>query len=116
MSDLAGERFNGPPAEGFSLPYRTMLERVYADAGFERDVAYVVHDVTVGRAFVAAGLSLALLPALTVPEPHPDAAVRPVRGVDPFRSLYATWLRGRRVPSVARMVRYLSDAATSRLG
>jgi len=30
--------------------------------------------------------------------------------------LYATWLRGRRVPAVARMVRYLAESAHSRLG
>ncbi len=116
MADLAGERFNVPPAEGVTLAYRTMLDRLCAEAGFEPDAAYVVQDVTVARAFVAAGLSVALMPELTIPEPRADVAVRPVRDVNPFRSLYATWLRGRRVPAVARMVRHLADAATARLG
>jgi hypothetical protein len=49
-------------------------------------------------------------------EPRGDIAVRPVRGADPRRTLHATWLRGRRVPAVARMVRYLTDAAQERLG
>lgn len=115
MAELAGERFNVPPAEASTLPYRTMLERLCAEAGFEPDIAYVVQDVTVARAFVAAGLSVALMPELTIPEPRADVVVRPVRGVNPFRSLYSTWLRDRRVPSVARMVRYLVDAATARL-
>jgi DNA-binding transcriptional LysR family regulator len=115
LVELAGERFNVPPAEGSTVPYRRMLERLCAEAGFEPDIAYVVQDVTVARAFVAAGLSVALMPELTIPEPRADVAVRPVRDIKPFRSLYATWLRHRRVPSVARMVEYLADAAKARL-
>ena len=116
LADLAGERFNVPPAQGVTLPYRTMLDRLCADAGFEPDIGYVVQDVTVARAFVASGMSVALMPELTIPEPRPDVAVRPVRGIHPFRSLYATWLRGRRVPSVAPLVSYLAEAAEARLG
>lgn len=116
IGQLSGERFNAPPAEGFTLPYRTMLERLCREAGFEPDIAYVLRDVTVARAFVAAGLCVSLMPELTLPEPHTDIVVRPLRGIDPFRSLYATWLRTRRVPSVAAMVRHLADAARARLG
>ncbi len=116
LGDLAGERFNAPPAEGFTLPYRKMLERLCSEAGFEPKVAYVLRDVTVARAFVAAGLCVSLMPELTLPEPHADVAVRPVREIDPFRSIFATWLRGRRVPSAAHMVEYLADAARARLG
>ncbi len=116
IAELSGERLNGPPAEGFTLPFRTMLERLCHDAGFEPNVAYVLRDVTVARAFVAAGLCVSLMPELTLPEPHTDVAVRPIRGIDPFRSVYATWLRGRRVPAVAHMVHHLAGAARARLG
>jgi len=116
MRELAGERFNGPPAEGFTLPFRTMLEELCREAGFEPNVAYVLRDVTVARAFIAAGLCVSLMPELAVPEPHTDVAVRPIRGVDPFRSIYATCLPGRRVPSVEPMVRCLAEAARARLG
>jgi DNA-binding transcriptional LysR family regulator len=75
-----------------------------------------VNDVTIARAFVAAGLGVAVLPELALPPPHQDVVVQPVRDIQPFRSLYATWLRGRRVPSVAYMVRYLAEAARARLG
>jgi DNA-binding transcriptional LysR family regulator len=115
LADLAGERFSAPPAGGFQ-PYRILLERLCAEAGFEPNVAHEVDDVTVARAFVAAGLGVALLPELALPPPHQDVAVRPVREIRPFRSIYATWRRDRRVPAVAHMVRYLADAATARLG
>jgi DNA-binding transcriptional LysR family regulator len=116
IGELSGERFNAPPAEGFTLPYRRMLERLCREAGFEPNIAYVLHDVTVARAFVAAGVCVSLMSELTLPEPHTDVVARPIRGMDPFRSVYATWLRTRRVPSVAAMVRYLTDAAKARLG
>jgi DNA-binding transcriptional LysR family regulator len=115
LADLCAEPFVAPPADGFLLPYRTMLERLCAGAGFEPDIGHVVNDVTVARALVAAGLGVALMPELALTPPHQDVAVLAVRDSQPFRSLYATWLRGRRVPSVARMIRYLSDAAAARL-
>jgi DNA-binding transcriptional LysR family regulator len=114
MEDLAGERFNGPPADT-SPVYRAMLDRLCAEAGFTPDVAYVVQDVTVGRAFVAAGVCVALMPELAIHEPRLDVVVRPVRGLDPVRSLYATWLRGRRTPAIPAMSRALAEAAAARL-
>jgi DNA-binding transcriptional LysR family regulator len=114
LADLSTERFTAPPGGGF-VPYRTLLDRLCADAGFEPDVAHEVNDVTIARAFVAAGLGVALLPELALAPPQDDVAVRPVRDIEPFRSLYVTWLRRRRVPSRERMVRYLAEAATARL-
>jgi DNA-binding transcriptional LysR family regulator len=115
MADLAGERFNGPPT-GKVPDYRTMLDELCAEAGFTPDVAYVVHDVSVGRAFVAAGVCVALMPELAVDEPRPDVVVKPVLGLDPVRSLHAAWRRGRRVPAVPAMVQVLQEAAAARLG
>jgi DNA-binding transcriptional LysR family regulator len=113
LADLATERFIMPPPDGFLLRYRVLLERLCSEAGFEPNIAHVVNDVTVARALVAAGLGVAVLPELAVQPPHDDVAVRRVRDIEPFRSLHATWLRGRHVPAVAQMVRCLSDAAPS---
>jgi len=115
LADLAGERFNGP-APSTSQPYRAMLDRLCEEAGFTPDVAYVVQDVTVGRAFVAAGISVALMPELAIQEPRPDVVVRPVRDLDPIRTLHAAWMRGRRVPAIPAMVKVLAEAARTRLG
>jgi len=113
LSDLAGERFTGPRREAGG--YREMLDRLCAEAGFTPDVAYVVDDVTVGRAFVAAGGCVALIPELGIQQPRPDVVVKPVRGLDPVRPLHASWLPGRRNPAIAPMVQALADAAAARL-
>lgn len=115
LAELAGERFIAPPAVEHAVGYRAMLERLWSEAGIEPRI-HEVQDVTVARAMIAAGLSVGLLSELTMSEQRPDIAVRPVRGSDLRRRVYATWLRGRRVPAVARMVRYLAEAAHARLG
>jgi DNA-binding transcriptional LysR family regulator len=116
LADLADERFSAPPAAAeHAVPYRALLDRLWAAAGVAPRV-HEVQDVTVARAMIAAGLCVGLLSELTMSEERPDIAVRPVRGSHPCRRVYATWLRGRRVPAVSRMVRYLADAAQQRLG
>jgi DNA-binding transcriptional LysR family regulator len=115
LAELADERFIAPPADEHAVSYRAMLDQIWSEAGIEPRV-HEVQDVTVARAMIAAGLSVGLLSELTMSEQRPDIAVRPIRGSNPRRRLYATWLRGRRVPAVARMVRYLAEAAHTRLG
>jgi DNA-binding transcriptional LysR family regulator len=115
LADLAGERFTAPPREPSPRSYRTMLDEICAPAGFVPEVEYEVVDVTVARAFVAAGLAVGIMPELAVPPPRPDVAVKPVPGLDPFRSVHAAWMARRRVPTVAPMVALLADAAAARL-
>jgi DNA-binding transcriptional LysR family regulator len=114
LADLAGDRFIAPPIE-VSPGYRAMIDRLCGEAGFAPEVRYLVRDVTVGRALVAAGLSVALITDLAVEEPRPDVVVRPVRGISLARSVYAVQLRGRRVPAIPAMVTALGRAATARL-
>ena len=115
LAELGEERFIAPPADEHAVPYRAMLDQLWSEAGIQPRI-HEVQDVTVARAMIAAGLSVGLLSELTMSEQRPDIAVRPVRGSNPRRRLYATWLRGRRVPAAARMVRYLAEAAQTRLG
>jgi DNA-binding transcriptional LysR family regulator len=111
IKDLEGERLNAPRAEGSGLQYRRVLEQLCADHGFSPDIVHVVTDVSVARAFIAAGLSVGLMPELSIPHPRPDVVVKPVRDVQPFRSVYALWMKGRRTPAVAPMVAALRAAA-----
>ena len=115
LSDLAGDRFIVPPME-VAPGYRAMLDRLGREAGFSPKAGYIASDVTVGRAIVAAGLSVALITDLAVEDPRTDVVVRPVRGLRLARSVYATWLRGRRIPAIPAMVDALADAAAARLG
>jgi DNA-binding transcriptional LysR family regulator len=114
LAELAGERFIAPPADEHAVPYRVMLEELWSQAGIAPRT-HEVQDVTVARAMIAAGLSVGLLSELTLSEQRPDIAARPVRGADPHRRVYATWLHGRRVPAVDHLVRYLAEAAQARL-
>jgi DNA-binding transcriptional LysR family regulator len=114
LADLARDRFIAPPTE-VSPGYRAMIDRLCGEAGFEPEVRYVVRDVTVGRAIVAAGLSVAFITDLAVEEPRPDVAVRPVQGLSLARSVYAVWLRGRRAPAIPAMTSALAGAAVARL-
>jgi DNA-binding transcriptional LysR family regulator len=117
MADLAGERFNAPrPDNDQAVTYHGMLERVCAEAGFRPNIAYVMSDVTVARAFVAAGLCVAVMPELAIDQPRPDVAVRPLPGLEPSRPVQATWVRGRRLPAIPAMAQALAEAAATRLG
>jgi DNA-binding transcriptional LysR family regulator len=111
VKDLEGERLSSPRPYGAGLQYRQMLEELCAREGFAPDFVHTVDDVSVARAFVAAGLCIAVMPELSVRHPRPDVAVKPVRGVQPFRSISAMWMRGRRVPALAPMVAALRAAA-----
>ncbi|HVF78980.1 MAG TPA: LysR family transcriptional regulator [Solirubrobacteraceae bacterium] len=116
VGDLREERFSAPERVGQGRDYHAMLGRVCARGGFAPNVAYIVRDVAVGRALVSAGLSIAVMPELTIPLPRPDVAVRPLPGaVDEHRGVFAVWLKNRRVPAVAPMLRLLTDAADARL-
>lgn len=114
LDELAGERFTVPPADRHTLPYRRMLDRLWAEADLEPPL-HDVQDVTVARATIAAGLGVGVLSELAMPEPHSDIVLVPLRGIDTHRSIHAVWLRGRRAPAISRMVRYLAEAGADRL-
>jgi DNA-binding transcriptional LysR family regulator len=115
LEDLRDESFNAPRAQGGGLQYRAMLERLCGRAGFAPDIAYAVDDVTVARGFVAAGLTVAVVPDMTIPPPRPDVVLKPLHGVDASRSVEVMWVRGRRTPAIAPMVAALRTAAGRRL-
>ena len=116
LSDLARERFCAPPRTGAGVTYREMLDDVCAEGGFEPTIAYTIGDVAVARALVAAGLGVAVMGEHTIPRADTTVAVRPLPGGRaPARRIIATWLRGRRVPAVDRMLPLLTAAAAAQM-
>jgi DNA-binding transcriptional LysR family regulator len=116
VADLAGERFIAPRSAGRGVEYRAMIRRLCEDAGFAPDFAYTVSDVTVARVFVAAGLTIAVLPEMTMPHPRPDIAVKPLDGLALTRGIHVMWVRDRVTPGLAPMVAALAAAAERSLG
>jgi DNA-binding transcriptional LysR family regulator len=115
LADLRDERFAVPHARGAGIRYRELLERLCLDAGFPPNFAHVVDDVTVARGFVAAGLTVAVMPEMTIQHPRPDVTVKPLQGIAPTRTVHVLWVRDRVTPGVAPMVAALAAAAERRL-
>ncbi|HET7486677.1 MAG TPA: LysR family transcriptional regulator [Acidimicrobiales bacterium] len=111
-ADLARERFCAPPREGSGLTYHEMLDKLGAEGGFRPVVAYTVAGVDVARALVAAGLGIAVMGQHTIPPGDATVVVRPLPGQSaPERTVFAAWLRDRRVPALDRMLPLLQAAA-----
>ncbi len=111
LGDLSDERFCAPRPQGGGLQYRRMLEDLCRAEGFAPAYAYDVSDVTVARGFVAAGLTVAVVPEMTFPPPRSDVAVRPLAAPAPSRTVRVQWVRNRGTPGLAPMVEALVDAA-----
>jgi len=115
LADLRDERFAAPRAAGGGLQYRALIERLCADAGFTPDFAYALDDVTVARGFVAAGLTVAVMPDMTIQHPRSDVLVKPLRDITLSRTVHALWIADRVTPGIGPMVAALAVAAERRL-
>lgn len=116
VAELRDESFTAPRGSGAGTRYHAMLESLCAAAGFRPRLDRIVDDVAVGRAFVAAGLAVGVMPEMTIAHPRPDVAVRPLAGDAPGRTVHVVGVRGRRVPGVAELTETLREAAARRLG
>lgn len=115
LADLRDERFAAPRAVGSGVQYHELIGRLCEEQGFTPDFAYTVDAVTAAPAYVAAGLCVAVMPDMTIPHAEPGVVVKPLRGVEPSRSVHALWLRDRRAPGVEEMAEELGRAAGKRL-
>lgn len=87
IADLAAERWVCPPPD---TTYTQVLMRLCREhGGFEPVVRYETEDIAMAQPLVAAGLAVALLPALALLPRHAGVEVRPVAGTPPARSLWA---------------------------
>ncbi|WP_369169058.1 LysR family transcriptional regulator [Streptomyces sp. R28] len=97
---------------GSSRPEGTLLDAALRQ-GFRPRVAHVVGEWTAKQGYVAAGLGVALVPALAAASVRPDVALLPVLDEGaPARAVYAATVRGRYLaPAVAAFVGALREAA-----
>lgn len=109
LADLAGERWVSPPADHEYTRVLRRLCRTYGD--FEPDVAYETGDIAMAQPIVAAGLAVALLPALGLVPTHAGVTVRRLPSTPPARSVWTVRPRGRRAPVAAAMNDALARAA-----
>jgi DNA-binding transcriptional LysR family regulator len=78
IEDLAGEAFVEFP-EGYGN--RVVVDRAFAAAGLQRQIAIQVTDIGSGAAYVREGLGVAILPPFAVPDRR-GLVVRPLAGSD----------------------------------
>lgn len=102
---------------GSSRPEGTLLDAALRQ-GFRPRVAHVVGEWTAKQGYVAAGLGVALVPALAAASVRPD--VRLVGVLDeggPARAVYAATARGRSAaPAVREFLGVLREAAVKMSG
>lgn len=101
LADLASERWVSPPADH---AYSQVLRRLCREhGGFEPDVAYESGDIAMAQPIVAAGLAVAMLPALGLVPVHTGVAVRRLSSTPPARSVWTAQPSRRRSPVAAAM-------------
>lgn len=102
---------------GSARPEGTLLDAALRQ-GFRPRVAHVVAEWTAKQGYVAAGLGVALVPALAVASVRPDVTLLPLDTEDvPCRAVYAASVRGRSLsPAVRAFLGVLREAAVSVAG
>jgi DNA-binding transcriptional LysR family regulator len=109
LGQLAGERWVSPPADHAYTQVLRDLCREHGD--FEPDVAYETGDIAMAQPIVAAGLAVALLPALGLVPTHAGVRVLALRSTPPARSVWTIQPPNRRAPVAAAMNAALARAA-----
>jgi len=90
LAQLADEPFMLPRFDTPAGRFRSLLEQLCAEAGFSPRAAYEVNDLVAYQAFVAAGISVAVMHELTIVHGIPGTTVRPlVAGDAGSREVYA---------------------------
>lgn len=97
---------------GSARPEGTLLDAALRQ-GFRPRVAHVVGEWTAKQGYVAAGLGVALVPALAAASVRPDVTLVPVLDEGgPARAVYAAAARGRSLtPAATRFLEALREAA-----
>lgn len=108
LAELAGRRWVCPPPDH---DYARVLRRLSAEHGFEPDVAFETGDIAMAQPLVAAGLAVAVVPALSLRPLHQGVAVCPLPSTPLARSVWAVHQTDRLAPAAPAMVEALVEAA-----
>src|SRR5919201_2381211 len=109
LQDLSEESWVQTSAES---PFGRHVVRSCHAAGFEPDVSFESDDYQTVQGLVAAGVGVALIPALALTSVREDIAIRTVHPRAPVRRVLAATPRGAAMmPAVATMLDILRSAA-----
>ena len=109
IADLAEASWCTAP---LGTPLTAHVQSVCRDrGGFEPRIDYPTDDVGMAQPLVAAGLAVALLPALNLSRPYPGVAVRELPDAPLARQIWCLQPANRRLPAAAAMIDALANAA-----
>jgi DNA-binding transcriptional LysR family regulator len=112
VADLAGANWCCAP---LGSPATVILQQFCREhGGFEPRLEYPTDDVAMAQPLIAAGLAVALLPALNLAQPHPGVTVRELPDAPPGRDLWCVRPAHQRLPAATAMADALVRA-TARL-
>lgn len=112
LAALAADPWSSGHAD---MGWEEMTERTCRElGGFDPDIRHRANDANVSLALVAAGLAVAMLPALPLPRRYPGVVVRPIAEGHSERAIFAaTRIADRSRPSTRALLAAIEDAASA---
>ena len=110
VADLADANWCCAP---LGSPATTILQQFCREhGGFEARLEYPTDDVAMAQPLIAAGLAVALLPALNLAPPHPGVTVRELPHVPPGRNVWCVRPAHQKLPAATAMLEVLTTATS----
>src|SRR5918992_1249537 len=114
VADLEGEPLILPRRDTPAARFRSVVEHLCSQEGFEPQVAYELDDLPAVQAFVAAGIAIVPMHGLTLRTIPPGATARPLAERPAgSRAIEALAPAEARTPVVDDLLQRLTDAARS---
>jgi DNA-binding transcriptional LysR family regulator len=109
VADLAKANWCCAP---LGSPATVLLQQFCREhGGFEPRLEYPTDDVAMAQPLIAAGLAVALLPALNLAQPHPGVTVRQLPNAPPGRDIWCVRPAHQRLPAAIAMADALVQAS-----